>query len=91
VLLEASASGLPVVATNVGGTAEIVVAGETGMLVPPNRPARIARAIVGLIRDEKRRRALGVAGRERMRELFSPRAYAEAVAGIYEATLDGRG
>lgn len=63
VLLEAAASGVPVVATRVGGTEEIVVDGVTGILVPARDPAALADAVVGLLRDASQREAMSVAAR----------------------------
>lgn len=63
VYLEAAAHGLPVVAHNVGGVAEAVVDGVTGLLVPPDRPAQLAAAFEALIHDAPMRRRLGDAGR----------------------------
>lgn len=63
VLLEAAACGLPVVATRVGGTAETVVDGVSGLLVPVDDPSALAEALVGLASDPERRRAMGEAGR----------------------------
>ncbi len=67
---EASASGLPVVATDVGGIPEIVVDGETGLLVPPEDPASLAKALERLIGDPGLRSRLGAAGRLRIEELY---------------------
>jgi phosphatidyl-myo-inositol dimannoside synthase len=64
VYLEAAAHGLPVVAHNVGGVAEAVVDGVTGLLVPPNRPIQLAAAFERLIHDPALRAQLGAAGRE---------------------------
>lgn len=64
VYLEAAAHGLPVVAHNVGGVAEAVVDGVTGLLVPPDRPAQLAAAFEKLIHDPALRQQLGAAGRE---------------------------
>ncbi len=64
VYLEASAHGLPVVAHDVGGVAEAVVDGVTGLLVPPHRPAQLAAAFEQLVFDPGLRRRLGEAGRE---------------------------
>jgi glycosyltransferase involved in cell wall biosynthesis len=65
VILEAMASGLPVVATNVGGVAELVSHGVTGYVVPPRDARAFAEPIRLLASDPALRRALGEAGRER--------------------------
>ena len=62
VYLEASAHGLPVVAHTIGGVAEAVADGVTGLLVPPNHPAQLAAAFERLISDHALRRRLGDAG-----------------------------
>lgn len=64
VYLEAAAHGLPVVAHDVGGVAEAVADGVTGLLVPPDQPARLAEAFEKLVRDPVLRTRLGAAGRE---------------------------
>jgi len=64
VYLEAAAHGLPVVAHDVGGVAEAVKDGVTGLLVPPDRPAQLAAAFEKLIHDPALRRRLGEAGSE---------------------------
>ena len=69
-ILEAMASGLPVVATRVGGTPD-VVDGSVGLLVPPEDPAALATALVTLLGDPARRAAMGAAGRERVARQFS--------------------
>jgi glycosyltransferase involved in cell wall biosynthesis len=68
---EASATGIPVVATRFGGIPEIVVDGQTGLLVPPSDPPALAAAIRRLAGDADLRLALGLAGRARVEELFS--------------------
>ena len=70
-ILESMASGLPVVATHVGGADEMVVDGETGILVPASDAARLADALERLVRDEQLRRAMGKAGRKRAHSEFS--------------------
>lgn len=77
VALEASAAGVPVVATAVGGTPEAVIDGETGFLVPPEDSEALAERINDLLSDRVLRLALGHAGRERMRRQFSFAAQAE--------------
>ncbi len=64
VYLEAAAHGLPVVAHHVGGVADAVVDGHTGLLVPENRPAQLAAAFERLIHDRDLRVRLGNAGRD---------------------------
>lgn len=63
VYLEAAAHGLPIVAHDVGGVGEALVDGDTGLLVPPERPAQLAAAFEKLIHDPALRRRLGEAGR----------------------------
>lgn len=70
-LLAAMAAGLPVVATEVGGTGEAVVPGETGWLVPPGRPEELAAAIRRLIGSPEEARRMGAAGRRRAEARFS--------------------
>jgi len=60
-MLEAMAAGLPVVATNVGGNPDVVLDGETGLLVPPRDPAQLAAAICRLCTDVALRKRMGVA------------------------------
>lgn len=84
VLLEAMALGKPIVATRVGGNAEIVVDGETGLLVPPGDVDRFAAALVGLARDPAAREALGAAARARHEELFS----LERMVNDYHALIE---
>lgn len=82
-ILEAMAQARPVVATSVGGTPELVVDGETGVLVPPGDVDALSRALAHLLADPDRRRALGEAGRRRVLERFSARAAAERVLAVY--------
>jgi L-malate glycosyltransferase len=69
-ILEGMAAALPVVATRVGGTPEVVVDGETGLLVPPRDPEAMATAALWLA-DHSRRAKLGRAGRQRFERLFT--------------------
>ncbi len=62
-LIEAAASGLPVVAADTGGAPELVRHGETGLLVPPDDVAGLARALARLAASRTERERLGAAGR----------------------------
>jgi len=81
--LEAMAAGLPVVATAVEGTPDVVVDGQTGLLVPPRDPTALAGALRAVLGDPARRQALGAAGRERVRERFSLEATARRYLDAY--------
>lgn len=70
VILEYMASSKPVVATEVGGNPEIVVHGETGLLVPPADPAALASAILSILEDGEVALRFGRAGRKRIEERF---------------------
>lgn len=70
-LIEAGAAGRAVVATRVGGTEEVVVPGETGLLVHSRDPEELAGALAALIEHPERRSELGAAGALRVRRLFS--------------------
>ena len=70
VVVEALAACLPVVATPVGGSAEVVIAGRTGWLVPPDRPIELAAAIIEAHASRDEGRARATAGRTLVRDLF---------------------
>jgi glycosyltransferase involved in cell wall biosynthesis len=82
-VIEASAMGLPVVATAVDGTPEVVRDGETGRLVPPARPAALADALRALLADPARARAMGRAGRAHVLARFDLDTQVEATARVY--------
>jgi glycosyltransferase involved in cell wall biosynthesis len=86
-LIEASAAGVPVVATDVGGTGELVVAEKTGLLVAPRDPRALAQAVARLIAEPALARRLGAAGRQRARQHFSTDSMVEAVEGEYRRLL----
>jgi glycosyltransferase involved in cell wall biosynthesis len=86
-VLEASACGVPVVATNVGGTAEIVEDGETGILIEPRNSRQIAEAVLHLLASPELARRMGRAGAARMRRQFSLETCVEAHARMYDAVL----
>jgi glycosyltransferase involved in cell wall biosynthesis len=81
--LEAMAHARPVVATSVGGLRDLVVNGETGIVVPPNDPAALRAALERLLADPGLRRRLGTAGRLRAQERFSWDAVTESIIALY--------
>jgi glycosyltransferase involved in cell wall biosynthesis len=85
VALEASAAGIPVVATAVGGTPEVIADGETGFLVPPGQPQALSAKVEELLRNAELRRQFGRAGRTRMRHLFTFEAQATAYLNLVDA------
>lgn len=88
-LLEAMATGLPVVATRVGGNPELVEHGVNGLLVPRDDPATLATAISRYLDDPVLRLLHGKASRERVLERFSLDRMCVAYAGLYEEVAAG--
>ena len=86
-ILEAMASALPVVATRVGGNAELLAEGISGALAPPADPAALADAIDAYVRDPDLRRRHGMAGRERVEREFSLDAMVARYVEVYESLL----
>jgi glycosyltransferase involved in cell wall biosynthesis len=86
-LLEAMASGLPVVATPVGGVPEVVKNGKNGLLVPTKDPVALAEALRKIRQDPLLAEELGREGRETVRERYSHRRVAEEVMEIYRESL----
>lgn len=87
VLLEAMAARVPVLSTRAGGTAEVVDDEETGLLVPPQQPAALARALARLLGDPQLRRRLGAAGRRAVEQRFGADSMARQVERIYAELL----
>lgn len=87
-VLEAMASGLPVVASDAGGLRELVVDGQTGFLVPVGDPDALADKILLLLRDPDLRIGMGSAGRRHARESFSRAEMVRKTADLYESLLD---
>jgi glycosyltransferase involved in cell wall biosynthesis len=85
VVVEAMAAGRPVIATSGGALPEIVVDGETGLLVPMNDPTAMARAILELLSNRDCAEKLGVAARIRVRRLFSIDRTARNTEAIYDS------
>jgi glycosyltransferase involved in cell wall biosynthesis len=81
--LEAMSHGRPIVATAVGGLRDLVVDGETGLVVPPRDPAALRTALERLLDDRELRRRLGASGRQRAQERFSWAAVTDAMLAAY--------
>jgi len=88
VAVEAMASGVPVVASRVGGLASTVVDGRTGYLIAWRCPEPFAEKFDLLFANEELRRALGASARRRMEESYSWSGVADSVAALYEDLLD---
>ena len=89
-ILEAMASGLPVVATDVGGNPELVAAGETGALVPAQNPGAMAQALLRYTSDAALRQNHGAAGRKRVEQNFSIDNMVARYTNLYEQLLPPR-
>ncbi len=83
--LEAMACETPVVATRVGGIKEVVVDGETGLMVPPGDPVRLGKAITKIIEDPKLAAKMGKAGRKRVLQHFTWDRIAEKTLTLYRS------
>jgi glycosyltransferase involved in cell wall biosynthesis len=90
VLVEAACLAKPVVASRVGGIPEVVVDGETGLLIPPDDPPALAGALLTLLRDPDLRHKLGAAARERALACFTARQHVEGVEAVYAELLETR-
>lgn len=91
VLLEAMAEGKPVIASNTGGVPEIVLDGETGILVPPGDSTALANAIRELCSDEQKRTSIGKAGWKRAFTHFSIQAMVRGTESVYLRALENCG
>lgn len=86
VVLEAALQGRPAVATQIEGLPEVVVDGQTGLLVPPEDPAALEKAMVALLTEPDRARRLGEAARHRARSLFTLERMVDAYELVYRQT-----
>jgi glycosyltransferase involved in cell wall biosynthesis len=87
ILLEAMAAGVPVVATAVGGTPEVIEDEVGGCLVPPRDPPALARRILEMLRDEAQRQALGKRGRQRVQDEFTFEVQSQAYQRLFEGLV----
>jgi glycosyltransferase involved in cell wall biosynthesis len=89
VALEACAAGLPVVATAVGGTPEVIEDGENGYLVPPGDARALAGCLLAVLESDDRGREMGECGRRRVLEEFTFEAQAQQYRRLF-AAMTGR-
>jgi glycosyltransferase involved in cell wall biosynthesis len=85
VLVEASSQGLLSISTNISGVPELLVDGENGLLVPPEDPVSLARALETAIRDAQLRHRLGAAAEQRVRKDFDFHASISQLTSLFEA------
>jgi glycosyltransferase involved in cell wall biosynthesis len=86
-IVEAMAAARPVVATDVGGVADAVSDGETGLLVQPSNPERLAAAVEELLLDPARRRTMGLAGSDRARARYHADTVVPSLEALYDRLL----
>lgn len=89
-LLEAMAMGIPVVATDVGGTKEVILHERTGFLVSSGNVEGMAKAILRLVSNTVLRKKLGLAGRKRIEDDFSFRSRLSRIETLYEEIIEQR-
>ncbi len=87
VLIEAGAASLPVVATDVGGAAEIVAEGETGYLIPPVDAAQLAGRLIDVLTDQELAHQMGVKAKQRVDALFSLQRQAQQTTALFRRTI----
>ena len=90
-LLEAMAVSRPVVATNVGGNSEVIIEDETGILVPPKDPEKMAQAIIKILQNPDLAKKMGEAGRQMVEEKFTLDGMVHEYESIYEKCLARKG
>lgn len=83
-VMEAMATALPVIGSNLGGIPELVVEGETGLLVPPEDSQALGRAMGKLLEDRAAREEMGQAGRRRVESHFTGQAFRQAFINLYQ-------
>lgn len=88
-IIEAGAMAMPVVASDLEGPRELVEQGVTGLLVTPRDPEALAQAIVSILSNSERARAMGEAGYQRAQHLFNAHTNAQATFALYERVLQG--
>ncbi len=88
VVIEAMANGRAVIGTDIGGTREQIANGTTGLLIPPDDPFAMSKAMARLFSDPKYREEMGDAGQQRFLQQFEFEPFYEKMTGLYRETLD---
>lgn len=83
VIIEAMAAEKPVIATNAGGSPEIIVDGKTGLLIPPKNPTALAKVIIILLQNPEKAKTMGKMGYLRVQEKFSAELYVRNIENVY--------
>lgn len=86
--VEAMSCGVPVVVTNVGGLPEVVRENETGLIVPKENPEKLAQAILTLLRDDKKRKDMGLKGIAHVKENYNWFDNANKMLQLYNKVLN---
>ena len=88
VLVEAMAAGTPVVATAVGGVSEVVINGQTGVLLGEGDAEGVGKTVVELLQDPVRCKKMGLAGQKRVENCFSLAEHVDQVQALYDEVLE---
>ncbi|MEM1305469.1 MAG: glycosyltransferase family 4 protein, partial [Planctomycetota bacterium] len=88
VYIEAALAAKPIVGCRAGGAPESIADNETGLLVPVGDPASLSTAILTMLGDRTLASAMGAAGRERAKDVFSWRRFTTTLEGVYDRLLD---
>lgn len=86
-LIEAQAAGKPVVSTNVGGVADVVLQNQTGLITPPGNAEAFAEALLQLSENENKRQECGLAGQHFVKERYSYQRLVRDMSGYYEGLM----
>ncbi|MCL5997033.1 MAG: glycosyltransferase family 4 protein [Chloroflexi bacterium] len=89
VALEGMAMAKPVVSTRAGGVPEFVIDRQVGLLVPPRQPAELAQAIIQLIADPARAKAMGYEGRQRVEKYYTAQRYIDRMTEVIRSAVSG--
>jgi len=91
VLLEAMATGVPIVATDIPGNDEAVTSGKNGWLVPPGNPSALAEKVLDLLNNTDQASAFSAFGRERIRQEFTRAKMLASIQHVYQDVVSGNG